>query len=88
MKHDIQPMEDMGDALDRLEPVTYVYDDDPDEKKRYGLIYEDTMEVLPNICTQDESNKAINYVELIPMMLKEIQDLRARVKALEEREEH
>ena len=88
VKHDIQPMEDMGDALDRLEPVTYVYDDDPDEKKRYGLIYEDTMEVLPNICTQDESNKAINYVELIPMMLKEIQDLRARVKALEEREEH
>ena len=38
---------------------------------------------MPEICTGDESNKAISYTELIPMLLKEIQDLRARVKTLE-----
>ena len=87
IKHDIQLMPSVGDELDKLEPVIFVYDDDKDEKVRYGLIYEDTVEVMPEICTDDESNKAINYMELIPMLLKEIQDLRARVKALEEREE-
>ena len=87
IKHNITPLPSVGDKLDRLEPVTFVYDDDKDEKVRAGLIYEDTVEVLPEICTDDESNKAINYVELIPMLLKEIQELRARVKALEEREE-
>ena len=84
IKHDIQPMDSRGEQLDRLRPVTFVYDDDPEEKTRAGLIYEDTVEVMPEICTGDEGNKAINYVELIPMLLKEIQELRARVKALEE----
>ena len=86
IKHDIEPLEPVGEKLDQLEPVTFVYDDDAEEKKRFGLIYEDTVEVLPEICTGDESNKAINYVELITMLLKEIQDLRQRVKQLEERE--
>ena len=86
IKHDILPMPSMGDKLDKLQPVTFVYDDDPEEQKRYGLIYEDTIDVMPDICTCDETQKGINYVELIPMLLKEIQELRARVKALEERE--
>lgn len=88
IKHDIQPMPDQGEKLDRLQPVSFVYDNDKQERKRMGLIYEDTVDVMPEICTNDESNKAINYVELIPILLKEIQDLRARVKQLEEREEN
>lgn len=83
IKHDIKPLESKAEQLDKLKPVTFVYDSDPDERTRMGLIYEDTVEVMPEICTNDESNKAINYVELIPMLLKEIQDLRARVAALE-----
>jgi len=86
IKHDIQDMEPKGEQLDRLRPVTFVYDDDPEEKVRAGLIYEEAAEVMPEICTGDEGSKAINYVEMIPMLLKEIQELRARVKALEERE--
>ena len=62
-----------------------MYDDDEEENKRMGLIYEDTVEVMPEICTEDENNKAIDYLSLVPALLKEIQDLRARVKALEER---
>jgi hypothetical protein len=73
----------MGEQLDALRPVTFVYDDDQNEKKRYGLIYEEAKEVLPDICTDAEGNKAISYMEMVPMMLKEIQSLRARVSALE-----
>lgn len=84
-KHDIEPLEDMGETIDNLEPVSFVYDDDPEEKKRFGLVYEDTIDVLPDICSQDESAKAINYTELIPVLLAEIKSLRQRVKELEER---
>lgn len=87
VKHDIKPLEDFGEKIDALQPVSFVYDDDENEKQRMGLIYEDTVDVMPEICTNDESSKAINYVELIPVLLKEIQELRARVKELEEREE-
>ena len=84
-KHSIEPMKPPGDRLDQLKPVTFIYNDDRDERTRQGLIYEDTVEVMPEICTNAEKEeKAINYVELIPMLLKEIQLLRARVKTLEE----
>jgi hypothetical protein len=85
IKHDIEDMPEMGERLDQLRPVTFVYDDDPEEKRRFGLIYEDTQQVMPEICTGDEGQKAINYVEMIPMLLKEIQSLRARVSELEGR---
>lgn len=85
IKHNITDLPPVGEKLDQLRPVTFVYDDDETEKQRMGLIYEDTVEVMPEICTDNESHKAINYVELIPALLKEIQDLRARVKQLEER---
>ena len=83
IKHDIREMESPGEKIDALKPVNFVYDDDPEEKTRAGLIYEDTVEVMPEICTGDEENKAINYAELVPVLLKEIQELRARVAALE-----
>jgi hypothetical protein len=56
-----------------------------EEKVRYGLIYEETEEIMPEICTKREENKAINYMELIPVLLKEIQELRKRVGELERR---
>ena len=85
IKHNIKPIESVGGKIDKLEPVTFVYDSDPGERTRMGLIYEDTVEVMPEICTNNEGNKAINYVELIPALLKEIQDLRSRVKTLEDK---
>jgi len=85
IKHDICPMESAGEKLDMLRPVTFVYDSDPEEQTRTGLIYEDTVGIMPEICTGDEGNKAINYVELIPVLLKEIQELRARMAELERR---
>lgn len=88
IKHDIQDMPSMGARLDRLRPVTFVYDEDAEERTRYGLIYEEAAEAMPEICTGSEENKAINYIELIPMLLKEIQELRGRVSELERRLEN
>ena len=86
IKKDISPIEPAGDRLDRLTPVSFIYITDPEEKVHQGLIYEDTVEIMPEICTNEERDgiKAISYVEMIPILLKEIQELRARVKALEE----
>ena len=83
VKHGIQRMMSVGEKLDKLTPVTFIYDYDTSEKEQMGLIYEDTIEIMPEICIQDEANKAISYVELIPALLKEIQDLRKRVAELE-----
>ena len=85
IKHDIHRLNNVGDLIDRLVPCSFVYDSDPTERKKFGLIYEEAIDVLPEICTGEENMKAIEYTQLIPVLLKEIQSLRARVKALEER---
>lgn len=83
IKHDIQLLKDVGEIIDGLRPVTFVFNHDKNEKTRIGLIYEETILVLPEICSGNENNKTINYIDLIPVLLKEIQSLRKRVEELE-----
>lgn len=88
-KHSIKALEDAGTIIDKLKPVSFAYNNDPQNRKHLGLIYEDTVDVLPEICDETKQNnspeivKSINYVELVPLLLKEIQDLRKRVAELE-----
>jgi hypothetical protein len=81
IKHNIADMKSPGERIDRLRPVTFVYNDDKEGRIRQGLILEEAREIMPEICTED----GINYLELVPMLLKEVQELRARVAALEEK---
>ncbi len=92
IKHDIEPISDAGEIIDKLEPVRFVLNADKQEKKRIGLIYEDTKPILPEICDEqvegDMSTAGIDYAALAPLLLKEIQSLRARVSALEGERAH
>ena len=83
VKHNINNIKEMGNILDQLSPVTFEYNDIPGQL-RYGLIFEDTINILPTICEESGESKTINYVDLVPILLKEIQSLRKRIKALEE----
>ena len=94
VKHDIKPMQDFGQTIDQLQPVSFVYNEDMGygDGIQYGLIYEDTEPILPEICytpSEEDQKKGervgINYEKLIPILLNEIKSLRIRVKALEER---
>lgn len=85
VKHDIKALPSVGEKLDKLEPVTFVYNNDKEEKTRHGLIYEDTVDILPDICNNNGKAKTIDYVALVPILLKEIQDLRKRVADLEQK---
>ena len=82
-KHNIRDLESLGGIIDRLKPVRYVYNSDKTERDRFGLIYEDTVGLLPEICIGADGNEGINYVELVPALLREIKDLRVRVARLE-----
>ena len=90
VKHDIETMPDMGHVIDKLRPVTFVYNNDPKNRTQYGLIYEEAIDAFSHICLPSKSGDVkdigIDYTRLIVPMLKEIQSLRKRVKALEERE--
>lgn len=79
IKRDVRDMENQGERIDRLRPVTFKYKDDPQGQTRQGLILEETREIMPEICSED----GISYMDLVPILLKEVQELRARVSRLE-----
>lgn len=89
VKHNIKSLSSVGEMIDKLNPVSFTYNDDEKNETRFGLIHEDTINVLPEICVGNDSTnskeKAIRYTDLIPILLKEIQDLRKRVKELEDK---
>lgn len=53
----------------------------------YGMVAQELVDVAPEAVSQGETEDdiwAVDYSKLVPMMIKEIQDLRARVAQLEE----
>jgi hypothetical protein len=63
--------------------VRFKYNNDETERERFGLIWEDTVDVIPELCFEsEEGEKTISYTELIPALLKEIQDMRAEIDRL------
>ena len=89
IKHNIKELTSVGETLDKLQPVSFVYNNDKEGKTNFGLIHEDTVDILPEICRGDKDakteEKAINYIALVPLLLKEIQELRKRVATLEDK---
>lgn len=82
--------------LSLLRPVSYYFKQDADstqyifedsskvsEQLHYGLIAQEVQKVAPNIVYENSDGYlSINYLELIPLMLKTIQELSSEVKEL------
>lgn len=86
VKHDILSLGNVGNIIDQLTPVSFKYNGT--EKKSFGLILEDTIEILPEICDAPSENDTsggggIKYTELIPILLAEVKALRQRIAQLE-----
>lgn len=79
---------DMGMAsspIMNLRPVTFIYNDDNHETRQYGLIAEEVEEVLPGLVVYDKDDlpMTVQYQNLVPMLLNEIQKLNRRIEQLE-----
>jgi hypothetical protein len=73
-------------VVDNLNPVTYLNKNLG--KQDIGLIAHELQEVYPELVNGEkdgEQFQSINYIGLIPILIKEIQNLKERVKILEER---
>ncbi len=92
LKDHIQPLKDIS-AIYQLNPVSYTFRTDDTlrirfeekseegNKVHYGLIAQEMQEILPELVhTDEEGYLSINYVEIIPMLIRSIQDLNAKVE--------
>ena len=72
------------DKLLQLVPKTYNFINDEKKLKRYGLIAQEVEELFPEIVAtnNDDGIKALNYVELIPLLLEKVKDLNTIISSL------
>lgn len=73
----------------RLRPKTYSWAKSPNADKRdsreIGFIAQEIEQVIPEaVVTDPEGNKLVNYMTVIPLLTGSIQELTARIAALEE----
>ena len=83
-KKEITPLDTSVDELLSLESRQFKWIDERDEKTHYGLIAQEVEQVFPDLVVADESGfKYVNYLELIPLMLKAIQEQQRQITELQ-----
>src|SRR5262249_44189360 len=83
-KRDIEDMRDSSQGLYRLRPITFRYKQDSQGQRQYGLIAEEVAKVYPELVVRGAKGKveSIQYHELIPMLLNEVQHQQQEIAAL------
>jgi hypothetical protein len=84
LKENIMPIPDYY-SIDNLNPCVYNLKDSP-EKLQTGFIAHELQEVFPHLVNGEkdgEDMQSVNYIQLIAILTKEIQDLKKRVLQLE-----
>jgi hypothetical protein len=67
-------MNEASSNLMKLRPVTFVYKDDPQGIKQYGLVAEEVAHVYPELVTYDHGKvESVHYLTLIAMLLNELE---------------
>lgn len=88
LKENISSVVSALPTIDKLNPVTYNWNSTAKELNNmktdgleYGLIAQELEEVLPELVHPLYSNyKAIDYIKLIPLLIKGIQELNKKIK--------
>jgi len=83
LKKDIVDIDESEiEDIDKLHPVTYSWKDDKTNKKHYGFIAQDVQKIYPHLTETKIMGEylTINYNELIPVMVKQIQNLKKELE--------
>jgi len=88
-KRHIQEMRGDSQGLYQLRPVTFQYKQDPQGLKQYGLIAVEVAKVYPELVTKGADGKveSVQYHELIPMLLNEVQHQQQEIAELKAQNE-
>ncbi len=91
LKHNIQNLSNALDQIKALRPVAYLYSSEehpemnlPDEK-RMGFIAQEVESVFPELVFEDTTEnqwKSMNYMEMIPVTVKAIQEQQEVISSL------
>jgi hypothetical protein len=85
LKENITDANDAGDKIDAIKVRQYDWKADGSHQD-YGMVAQELMTVAPeavSVPEDPEKMMGVDYSKLVPMLIKEVQSLRARVAQLE-----
>ena len=91
LKHNIKPLSDTLNKILKLNPISFKYNKELDmgDKIHFGLIGQDVKPLFPEIVKQrpgDEKHLSISYIEIIPLLIKAIQELKYEIDQLKNKQ--
>ena len=81
-KKEINNISISPDTILSISPKQFIYKNDPSDKLHYGFIAEDVEKIFPNLVTSSNETKAVNYLEMVPLLLLKINDLQKQIDEL------
>lgn len=72
-----------GASIHQLRPVSFNWRGNADNRLHYGLIAQEVQKVLPDLVDDHfDGSLSMNYMELIPLLISEVQKLRKEVDTI------
>jgi hypothetical protein len=86
LKNIISPINNAVDKLSTLNPVIYSWKSDNTNKENIGLIAQDVEAIFPQVIdTNKDGYLGVRYTELVPVLVKAIQELKAEIEILKQK---
>lgn len=83
LKHSITELT-LGDKMSvmRLTPMKFAYNSDITKTTHFGFIAQQVEPLLPNLVVNG-AHKSVNYTEMIPLLLANMQDMQKQINQLQ-----
>jgi hypothetical protein len=81
-KKEITPIQNGLQSILAIEGVQYKLKDFADQRMHFGVIANDIKKVLPEVVTGSPGKMAVAYTELIPVLIRAIQEQQRQIEAL------
>ena len=82
LKKDVKHLHGALNTITKLQPKTYKFKNDDEERERIGLISQEVKTILPNLVNTQGKTEKINYLELIPLLVGSIKELQDEIEDL------
>ena len=81
----INVTEEESNTIDKLRPVSFKWNHTSNDKKTYGFVAQEVQELYPSMVEEKDDFLRLDYIQFIPLLIKEVQQLKQAHKDLQKR---
>lgn len=85
LKNNIEQIKTDANILKNLNPVSFTFKDDDQNKKHFGFIAQELEILYPELVSNNEGGfKTVNYIEMIPILLSQMKNMQQEIDKLKD----